>query len=179
MKLFHRKMNLLQIMIGFLVLFFGSLVYIVDRPPDKTYWISRFLPEISLHHILPNLFGVLGNSLADFCHVFAWIMITAGILSCGMRGTFAISGLWLFIDSLFEIGQKFSETAVNMTPEWFQAIPLLKNTPRFFQTGTFDWLDLAAILMGSAAAIPALRITTSLQKQHCRKTLVNKTDDQP
>lgn len=158
MTLFQQKINTPPIITGLLVLFSGSLVYIVDRPPEQTYFVDNSILKISFYQTLPNLFGTLGNSLPDFTHVFAFIMITAGLVSCSSKGYILISLLWLITDSLFEIGQKFSTTAIEMIPGWFHSIPFLKNTSCFFQNGTFDWLDLAAILTGSVSACFTIHI---------------------
>jgi len=165
MIFFHQKINTNQVVIGFLALVLGSLVYIVDRPPEQTYFVSRWMATISLYSIIPNLFGLLGNSLPDFTHAFAFIMITAGLASCRTKGCILISMVWFFTDALFEIGQKFSTTATLLIPQWFSGIPFLKTTPHFFQTGTFDWFDLAAILIGSVSAYFTLRITIQKERQ--------------
>ena len=167
MTLFQQKINFSQIVTGLFILFFGALVYIVDRPPEQTHFVNNSILKISLYQTLPNLFGILGNSLPDFTHVFAFIMITAGLISCRTRGYILISILWFITDSLFEIGQKFSTTATEMIPRWFHSIPFLKNTPVFFQTGTFDWLDLAAILTGSVSACLTIHIMS--QKENLLK----------
>lgn len=158
MTVFRQPINPIPILTGLLALCIGSLVYIVDRPPEHTFLIAGCMPGITLHHSLPNLFGPLGNSLADFAHVFAFIMITAGILSCTGKGAILVSAFWFCVDSLFEIGQKFSRVATDFLPSWFDAVPILDRASCFFRTGTFDWLDLAAIFMGAVSACLTLRI---------------------
>jgi len=152
MKWFHQKTNWLQIWIGLLVLVIGSLVYIVDRPPGQTYFIHESRFDISLYDTLPNLFGAIGNILPNFSHVFAFILITAGILSTGETGYMVVAVFWFLMDILFEFGQKFGHAAANQVPAWFESIPFLENTSIYFKNGTFDWLDMAAILTGSACA---------------------------
>ncbi|MBA4366525.1 MAG: hypothetical protein C0403_02685 [Desulfobacterium sp.] len=164
MTLFQQKINFSQLITGLVILFSGALVYIVDRPPEQTLFVNNGILKISLYQTLPNLFGTLGNSLPDFTHVFAFIMITAGLISCSSKGYILISTLWFITDSLFEIGQKFSTTATELIPGWFHSIPFLKNTPFFFQTGTFDWLDLAAILTGSVSAYLTIHIMAQKEK---------------
>ncbi len=164
MTLFKQKINFSLFVTGLFILLFGALVYIVDRPPEQTHFVDNGILKISLYQTLPNLFGTLGNSLPDFAHVFAFIMITAGLISCRTKGYILISTLWFITDSLFEIGQKFSATVTGMIPGWFHSIPFLKNTPFFFQTGTFDWLDLAAILTGSVSACLTMHIMAQKEK---------------
>ena len=158
MTVFRQPIQIIPILTGLLALCIGSLVYIVDRPPEHTFLIAGCMPGITLHHCLPNLFGLLGNSLADFSHAFAFTMITAGILSCTGKGAILVALFWLSVDALFEIGQKFSRTATDLLPSWLDAVPVLNRTSCFFQTGTFDWLDLAAIFMGAVSACLLLRI---------------------
>jgi hypothetical protein len=152
MNLFQQETNWLQVFIGLLVLIIGSLVYLVDRPPGQTYFVYESRFDISLYNTLPNLFGTIGNILPDFSHVFAFILITAGILSAGKTGCMTMTIFWFLMDILFEFGQKFAPVAADLIPVWFEPIPFLKNTSGYFKNGTFDWLDMAAILAGSVCA---------------------------
>ena len=81
LKAFGSIINIRQIMIGLAVLSLGTLIYLVDRPPDHTYFVYKSFVNISLHNTLPNLFGLIGNSLPSFIHVFSFILITAGFIS--------------------------------------------------------------------------------------------------
>jgi len=149
---FHQKTNWLQIGIGLLVLIAGSLVYLTDRPPGQTYFVHESRFDISLHDAIPNLFGPIGNVLPDFSHVFAFILITSGILSAGKTGCMVLTTFWLLADILFEFSQKFGYAAANWIPAWFESIPFLENTSAYMRNGTFDWLDVAAILTGAVCA---------------------------
>jgi len=151
--------NKYQLFIGLVVLALGTLVYLVDRPPDQTYFVSESRVDISLHEKVPGLFGRIGRSLPTFTHVFAFILITAGLMNCRKRGCLIITVFWFAVDSLFEIGQKFSDTAVNLVPSWFSEIPFLENTDNYFKTGTFDWIDMATILLGALLAYMVLMRT--------------------
>jgi len=46
-----------------------------------------------------------------------------------------------------------------MIPDWFAGLPLLENTEDFFLQGTFDFLDLTAITLGSIIAYFVLLAT--------------------
>ena len=63
--------NRLQVLIGLTILLLGSLVYVVDRPPGQTYFVDSSPISISLYDILPNLFGLVGNIMPAFIHVFS------------------------------------------------------------------------------------------------------------
>ena len=152
-------MNKKQIIIGLAVLFIGALIYLIDRPPDHTYFIYSSPINISLSNIIPNLFGFVGGSLPEFIHVFSFILITAGLIFCNKRGYLIICLSWFLVDSAFELGQTFNNLALKIIPDWFVGIPFLENTENYFLQGTFDFLDLAAIALGAVIAYVALLIT--------------------
>ncbi len=147
-----RSVNKIQILIGVIGLLFGSLVYLVDRPPEQTYFVYNSSIAISLYNILPNLFGSIGNSLPAFIHVFSFILITAGLIACQKRGYLIVCLSWFLVDCAFEIGQKFKLLAVGIVPDWFEGIPLWGNTQNYFINGTFDFHDLIGITSGMIVA---------------------------
>ncbi len=153
------RANKLQVLIGAAALLIGSLVYLIDRAPGETYFVYNTGVNISLHNIVPGVFGPLGHSLPAFIHVFAFVLITAGIVSCGRRGWLIICLSWFLIDSAFEFGQKFSRWTVNFIPRSFESIPILENTKGFFLRGTFDVYDLAAMAIGAITAYAVLTAT--------------------
>ncbi len=158
------KINGVQILIGVGALLVGILVYLIDRSPDSAYFLTGWARHISLHDQIPNIFGPVGKSLPAFSHVFSFILMTAGILGSGRRGYLFICLFWLFIDGAFELGQKYSSIPLRFIPEWFEGIPYLENTASFFHSGTFDSMDLVAILTGTIVAYILLRITEKRNK---------------
>jgi hypothetical protein len=96
LKAFYDTINKRQILIGLVVLLLGLLVYLVDRPPDQTYFVYKLGIDISLYNILPNLFGIIGNSLPDFVHPFSFILITAGLITFKKKGYIIICLSWFF-----------------------------------------------------------------------------------
>ena len=128
--------NWRQILIGLTALIFGVLVYLVNRPPDQIYFIYVSGLNISLYNTLPNIFGLIGNSVPAFIHVFSFILITAGFLSCQKRGCLIICLSWLLVDSAFELGQNFNTWSASIIPDWFEGIPFLENTKSYFIHGT-------------------------------------------
>jgi hypothetical protein len=147
-----RKINKVQIFIGVAGLLLGSLIYIIDRPPDQTYFIYASKINISLYNTLPNIFGFIGDTLPAFIHVFSFILITAGLILCKRKGYLIVCLSWFLIDCAFEFGQKFYIFPVKIIPHWFKNIPFLENTESYFIHGTFDLIDLAAIALGAIAA---------------------------
>ena len=152
LKAFGSLINIRQILIGLGVLLFGILVYLIDRSPNQTYFVHKSFVNISLHNILPNLFGFIGNSLPSFVHVFSFILITAGLLNCQKRGYIIICSFWFLTDFIFELGQKFNSLFLKIIPSWFESILLLENTKSYFFYGTFDFIDLFAITTGTVIA---------------------------
>jgi hypothetical protein len=159
-----QRINKTQILIGTIGLLFGSLVYLIDRPPDQTYFVYSSPINISLSNTIPSLFASIGNSLPAFLHVFSFIVITAGLIFCNKKGYLIICLSWFLVDSAFEVGQKFTTWSTSILPNWFAGIPFLENTENYFQKGTFDLLDLAAIAFGTVIAYFVL-ITTNKSKR--------------
>ena len=148
----NSRINIRQISIGVLGLLIGTLVYLVDRPPDQTYFVYSIPLHISLFKTLPNLFGPIGKSLPSFIHVFSFILLTAGIISSRKKGFLIVCLCWFTIDCVFELGQKFNSLSLKTIPGWFSSIPVLENTRNYFIHGTFDFNDLVAISVGTIAA---------------------------
>ena len=144
--------NKVQFFVGLTALLLGSLVYLVDRSPDHTYFVYNSGFNISLYDTLPNIFGAIGNNLPAFIHVFSFILITAGLISCHKTGFLIICLSWFAIDCAFELGQRHSTWASSMIPDWFAHIPFLENTKNYFLLGTFDFIDLAAAAISAAIA---------------------------
>lgn len=163
-----------QILIGISGLLIGALVYLTNRPVDHVYFLSTSGLNTSLYHTFPDVFGILGNTfgnmlgntLPDFLHVFSFILITAGMVSCGRRGGLFICAGWFLVDALFELGQKFSTQVVNIIPDTLAGIPYLENTKSYFLSGTYDSLDLAAIFIGTLTAYYFLVKTMNRRPNH-------------
>lgn len=153
------SINRVQILIGASGLLIGALVYLIDRPPDQTYFVYSSRIKISLYETLPNVFGVIGDSLPEFIHVFSFILITAGLLSCQKRGYLIVCLSWFSVDFAFELFQKFNTLPLKIIPNWFKGIPFLENTENYFLQGTFDIFDLTAIAFGTVIAYFVLLTT--------------------
>lgn len=148
-RTFGSIINLHQILIGLSALLLGTLIYLTDRSPDQTYFVYKSPVKISLHDTLPNLFGIIGNSLPSFVHVFSFILITAGIISSEKKGYIFVCASWFLIDFIFELGQRYNSLVLKIIPDWFSGILFLENTKSYFSRGTFDVIDLVAVLIGS------------------------------
>jgi hypothetical protein len=164
LKIFRKyKVNFYFILIGSIALLIGALVYYVDRPPNQTYFVIGYSEDLSMHDSIPNLFGIVGESLPDFIHVFSFILLTAGVSSCGKKGYCIICLSWLFIDSTFELGQKFLKEPMKGLPDWFDGIPMFEAVKSYFIRGTFDYIDLISIVLGTVAAYMVLIKITEIK----------------
>lgn len=164
-----KSINKVQILIGIAGLFAGTLVYLIDRPPDQTYFVSWSKVSLSLFNTLPKVFGAVGNYLPDFLHVFSFILITAGLLACQKAGCIIICLSWFTVDFVFELFQRFNTIPLKIIPGWFKEIPFLENAEPYFNRGTFDIFDLIAISMGSIIAFFVLLNTPKGENWHDRK----------
>ena len=160
-----QRIHKTQILIGVIGLLIGSLVYLIDRPPDHTYFVSSSPINISLSNIIPSLFGSVGNSLPAFIHVFPFIVITAALISWQKKGYLIICLSWFLIDCTFEVGQKFTTWSSRIIPDWFAGIPLLENTENYFLKETFSFIDLAAIASGTVITYFALLTTNKNRRR--------------
>jgi hypothetical protein len=151
-KLRQVIVNRLQVLIGLASLVFGTLVYLFYRPPDQTYFIYISGLNISSYNTLPNIFGIVGGSLPSFIHVLSFILITAGFLFCQKRGCVIICLSWFLIACAFEVGQGFKPWPSEIFPDWFEGIVFLENSREYFARGTFDFMDLFAIALGTVTA---------------------------
>ena len=159
----QKRINRLQILLGILFLLFGTLVYFIDRSPEHTYFFHHYKFIKTLHNTLPALFGPIGNYLPDLIHPLSFILITAGIISCGKRGYRIICLSWLTIDCIFELGQKYSTQFIKVVPDWFKGIPFLEAFESYFKKGTYDPYDIAAILAGAILAYFILILTANMR----------------
>ncbi len=89
-----RKSNQTRIAIGLGVLLLGTLVYLVDRPSEQGY-----LFHLSLSQFTPTLFGVLGDSLPTFAHVFAFSLLTVALLTPARRVCAVVCLGWFLVDT--------------------------------------------------------------------------------
>ena len=143
----------------------GAGIYFLDRQPDSVYFLADWW---AWSGSTSRFFGTLGNQLPTFIHPFAFILLTAVIVSPSCRHAVAICLLWLFIDSFFEVCQvpAIAQGIANQVPEWFAGVPVLENTSNYFLSGTFDVLDLIAIAVGALAAYLILVASVGEEAKH-------------
>lgn len=165
-KNWNNGINIIQISIGLISLFIGGIVYIIARSPNQTYFISKYLSNIYLFNSVPSALRIIGNNLPEFIHPFSFILITAGVMAFKNKRSYVFICLgWFLLNSIFEFGQKFSQMSLKLIPDWFEGIPFLENSRNYFLYGTFDILDLIAILLGSIAAYYVLLLTSARRER--------------
>ena len=156
-SLFNRP----RLFTGLAALALGALLYLLERPAGRTYFIPRSLAEALQPAGGAGLFGELGQQLPTFLHTFALCLLTAALLHVSWRGALGICSAWLTTDALFELGQQTTaaEWLARHVPAWFQRVPLLDNTAGYFLHGRFDPLDLLSIFLGALTAFVLILAT--------------------
>ncbi len=160
-----RRKDVMLALVAVGTLIVGVLVYVLDRGPDSVYFLS---PNWSLAEEGRLWFGSLGGQLPEFAHVYSFSLLT-GILWATCPGSRLLScGAWWMIDSLFELGQHpaFGPVIAAALPAWLQGAPLLENTGPYFTNGTFDPLDLVAIMVGALAAYCTISLMYIRHEEH-------------
>ncbi len=139
-------LNKYQVFAGLIILTFGCIIYITDRPPWQTVWFSD---TISFYTDKHRVFGSLGDHLPSFVHVISFSLLTAGIFAEKLRQYLYIIGFWLAINLFFEILQL----------DAFHSISGLNWVKNYSSNAVFDFKDLIAIFLGGIIAIVLLTIT--------------------
>jgi hypothetical protein len=106
-----------------------------------------------------GLFGAISGQFPAFIHVFAFTLLTTGLLGCRSRGAFLVCMFWLAINGLFEVGQIVENTPMANDSGAFNAVFGPGVLGDFFRFGTFDPLDLLAMALGAVAAFVVCRMT--------------------
>lgn len=92
------QINKFQFFLGTVGLLIGTLVYLIDRPPNNIFFINAVDNNSSLYCGLPNIFTSLCVILSDFIHILSFILITNGIFIYGIKWcyliTFRRKGWW-------------------------------------------------------------------------------------
>ena len=163
----QEKVNTRQLYIGFNILVLGAIFYYFFRPAEHTYFLKFFGSNPFLKDFPSPFWALLGNCLPTFIHVFAFIMMTSALVANRERGYLTVTLAWFAIDVLFEIGQGFGSSVIQIIPDWFSDYFLLENIRSYFLKGRFDYLDLLSIALGSLAAYILLINTKKNQGKEC------------
>ena len=137
-----------------LALAIAVLVYIADRPAGYSMLMPRIGAHPSLH---VSAFGTLGQWLPSFVHSFAFSLLTAVALRRRTRPAFAVCMAWGVVNVLFDgqhrlISARIAAVVVR-SEDW---LPFARPLSNYFIRGTFDPGDIAAAILGAAAAAGVL-----------------------
>jgi hypothetical protein len=140
----------IQIAAALCALFLGLMMYLFSRDPHQVY----FLENVPTHFDTAADSNKAIDSLPSFLHVYSFILLTSAVLSASLTTIRIICVFWFSIECLFEIGQyhAISYHITNHVPAWFADVPILKLVPAYFVYGTFDVVDIIAMLLGVCAA---------------------------
>lgn len=152
--------ELLALILAVAVFLVGVLVYSIDRQADRVYFMSDWM---SLGDGEGSVFGLLGQHLPTFVHVYTFILLTMALVvpvDRYRRYLLPVCLGWFAFDSLFEIAQldAIGRLIARWVPDWFANIPFLENTASYFIVGTFDVLDLLSIALGALAAYLTMQV---------------------
>lgn len=158
--------NKIQVLIGIALLLFGFAIYII-RSTGRVYcFVPIYFSSLGFPDNILSVVKVVGGNLPDFIHPFAFILITAGLISLDNRRTQFFTCLgWFLLESFFEFGQYFKEAYMRFIPSWFDNLPILDHARNFFLNGTFDMIDMLSIFAGTAAAFCVLLITDKRRRE--------------
>jgi hypothetical protein len=145
-------LNVKQAILGSFFLAVGITVYVQDRYPIYDFLSSlRIVLDSNFMQERP-LFGLWSDFAPSFCHAAALCLIT-GALVHQSKSRFAIVCLsWITIDVFFELMQAMPLNQNALPAAGLAASPFFSNVMYFFSHGTFDPLDLAAVLFGGTTA---------------------------
>lgn len=155
-----QRNSCLYVSIACLTLFSGYLIYFFGRPGAIIYAIPTALEHWIT--VLP-VFAEVSGPLPGFFHSYAFILLTFVVLgNCSRAYLYLSIAVWVCLEAMFEIAQHplLDESIASFVPAWFEKIPLLDVTARYFLQGTFDPLDLIAILLAAIAVLLTVRIVS-------------------
>ncbi len=129
--------------LGLTCLFLGILFYYCARPST----VAQFVPTgTDLSRLLPHRLRVLLGPVPTFIHVTAFSLMTSSVLGRTRNLRLGICASWVAVEILFECAQHPTFSS------WlFMHCPLLFSLPDFrayVLTGTFDWIDIMAAILG-------------------------------
>ena len=146
------RIDLQQALLAIIALLSGIFVYLFVRPPASVYFVAGFLQPLNIT-FAPGFW--FAEQLPSFLHTYAFILLTYVVVGIkSQKALYASITLWLFLELLFELGQMPSVAVilVSLTPEWFSSFYVLELIDGFFINGTYDALDVLAILLAALAA---------------------------
>jgi len=160
-KQFFSNPKIKTVAIACLALLLGVVLYILDRPHDRVYFLDEWFEKEGMldnqSDGLGQYFGNLGQYLPTFLHTYAFILLTMVVVfphKKFKKNIIWICLFWFILESLFEVAQidAIANSLAQGFPTAFNNIPFIENIPNYFIYGTFDVLDLVSIAVGASFA---------------------------
>ncbi len=158
------RRTLLLAALGCMALALGALVYVTDRPLSG---VALSVPGLAALAGRP-MFGAVGQWLPSFVHPLAFGLLTAAALPprSGWRAPACL--LWGGVNLAFELGQhaRFrgplsALLQASPLPAW-----LTRPVGHYLLRGTFDPLDVLAIMAGACAGAAAVGLLDRQEGKH-------------
>ncbi len=151
------KPELIQFIAAIAALLFGLMTYLLIRDPQQVYFLSHFSHFQQSDSSKP---GIISDFLPSLFHTYAFILLTAAILSASTAQSRSVCLFWFFLECSFEIGQHRAIAA--HLSEYLGNIRFPEVFGEYFVNGTFDLLDIAAIAIGASLAYATVSISFSV-----------------
>jgi hypothetical protein len=163
-------LNGVQLVVGLFVVGLGGLVYLIDRPVHGLPFLGHCAGHASL---FAQFLSDVGLIFPAFAHPLGFALLTAAVIGGGRAGAVGtvvflcggqphlVGGPPTALNLLFEAGQHsaFAPWIVARLPEGFAPGFLGTSLRYYFLNGTFDPMDVAAIVAGSGVAFVAVLAT--------------------
>jgi hypothetical protein len=151
-------LNGVQLVVGLFVVGLGGLVYLIDRPVHGLPFLGHCAGHASL---FAQFLSDVGLIFPAFAHPLGFALLTAAVIGGGRAGAVGTVVFWSAVNLLFEAGQHsaFAPWIVARLPEGFAPGFLGTSLRYYFLNGTFDPMDVAAIVAGSGVAFVAVLAT--------------------
>ena len=75
-----------------------------------------------------------------------------------------VCSIWLFINVLFEVAQRYGNSISKFIIKWFDKVFLLENLESYFLKKTFDYFDIFGCFAGAAIAYFVLLKSTQARR---------------
>lgn len=168
------EVNLKQLIAGLAILFLGVCLYLHDRRPDQAFFIYAFRLPSFYNPEHQKLFRELSSNLPSFLHVCSFSLLTCALLPSQSRKRYLKAGIfWIAINTIFEVGQLITPSTFLNVPVYFSENRAFMHILRYFQYGTFDFLDIIFSILGGLIAYYIQIITFKGGDNEIRSSKVN------
>lgn len=165
----------IQILISFGALLVGLIIYVLYRPLNSSYLGIIIHQLTDIPPIQIAIHDIIGGCLPDFLHPFAFALLCMALFQNAnqqQRGWICL--FWLYVNILFEVGQFYGEYLSRFIIENFHFMPFSKIFSAYFIGGTYDVIDIFAIMLGILSAFFVGEITNNIGGKEYEKKIFSK-----